>query len=184
MAQLQGLGLVTSQEYDGARTVLSAAAWTYVAGFLSSFLQLLSGVRDAWAHRRDEVLASSSRVVEALRGTTTTGSGSSLAAMELGGAEALLAGAYDWQNRGFGRAPKFPPSMVLEFLLRHAARTGDGSDLLGADGLGFELRYRCRSADHRGASSDSHRRGIRHVIEVAVPDQDDVGLAHVGGAEP
>jgi len=88
-----------------------------------SFLQLLSGVRDAWAHRRDEVLASSSRVVEALRGTTTTGSGSSLAAMELGGAEALLAGAYDWQNRGFGRAPKFPPSMVLEFLLRHWART-------------------------------------------------------------
>ena len=88
-----------------------------------SFLQLLSGVRDAWAHRRDEVLASGSRVVEALRGTTTTGSGSSLAAMELGGAEALLAGAYDWQNRGFGRAPKFPPSMVLEFLLRHWART-------------------------------------------------------------
>jgi len=41
MAQLQGLGLVTTQEYQGARTVLSAAAWTYVAGFLSAFLQLL-----------------------------------------------------------------------------------------------------------------------------------------------
>ena len=27
---------------------------------------------------------------------------------------------------GFGGAPKFPPSMVLEFLLRHHARTGDG----------------------------------------------------------
>ena len=26
---------------------------------------------------------------------------------------------------GFGGAPKFPPSMVLEFLLRHHARTGD-----------------------------------------------------------
>ena len=26
---------------------------------------------------------------------------------------------------GFGGAPKFPPSMVLEFLLRHARRTGD-----------------------------------------------------------
>jgi len=88
-----------------------------------SFLQLLSGVRDAWAHRRDEVLASSSRIVEALRGATTTGSGSPLSAMELGGAEALLAGTYDWQNRGFGGAPKFPPSMVLEFLLRHWART-------------------------------------------------------------
>ena len=27
-------------------------------------------------------------------------------------------------NGGFGRAPKFPPSMVLEFLLRHHERTG------------------------------------------------------------
>ncbi len=27
-------------------------------------------------------------------------------------------------NGGFGTAPKFPPSMVLELLLRHAARTG------------------------------------------------------------
>lgn len=41
MAQLQGLGLVTTEEYNGARAVLSAAAWTYVAGFLSVFMQLL-----------------------------------------------------------------------------------------------------------------------------------------------
>ncbi|MGX1132791.1 uncharacterized protein YyaL (SSP411 family) [Streptomyces glaucescens] len=31
---------------------------------------------------------------------------------------------YDPQRGGFGGAPKFPPSMVIEFLLRHAARTG------------------------------------------------------------
>src|SRR5699024_8724547 len=30
---------------------------------------------------------------------------------------------------GFGGAPKFPPSMVLEFLLRHHARTGDSAAL-------------------------------------------------------
>lgn len=41
MAQLQGLGLTTVEEYNGARAVLSAAAWTYVAGFLSVFMQLL-----------------------------------------------------------------------------------------------------------------------------------------------
>ena len=99
-----------------------------------SFLQLLSGVRDAWAHRRDEVLASGSRIVEALRSATTSGSGSPLGAMELGGAEALLAGGYDWRNGGFGRAPKFPPSMVLEFLLRHWARTGSVRALQMAEG--------------------------------------------------
>jgi uncharacterized protein YyaL (SSP411 family) len=99
-----------------------------------SFLQLLSGVCDAWTRRRDEVLASGSRIVEALRSATTTGAGSPLAAMELGGAEALLAGGYDWQNGGFGRAPKFPPSMVLEFLLRHWARTGSVRALQMAEG--------------------------------------------------
>ncbi len=33
-----------------------------------------------------------------------------------------LAGEYDPVRGGFGGAPKFPPSMVLEFLLRHAER--------------------------------------------------------------
>ena len=89
-----------------------------------SFLQLLSGVRDAWSNRREEVIAGGSGVVEALRAATTIGSGTPLGAVELAQAEAMLAGGYDRQNGGFGRAPKFPPSMVLEFLLRHGARTG------------------------------------------------------------
>lgn len=41
MAALQSSGLVTVQEYDGARQVLNAAAWTYVAGFVSAVLTLL-----------------------------------------------------------------------------------------------------------------------------------------------
>ena len=40
-----------------------------------------------------------------------------------------LAGDYDPARGGFGGAPKFPPSMVLEFLLRHHARTGDAGAL-------------------------------------------------------
>jgi hypothetical protein len=35
-----------------------------------------------------------------------------------------LAHDFDPVNAGFGQAPKFPPSPVLEFLLRHARRTG------------------------------------------------------------
>jgi Zn-dependent membrane protease YugP len=41
MVALQSNGLVTQVEYDGAKTVLNAAAWTYVAGFLQAFSQLL-----------------------------------------------------------------------------------------------------------------------------------------------
>jgi hypothetical protein len=36
-----------------------------------------------------------------------------------------LARQYDQSHGGFGSAPKFPPSMVLEFLLREHARTGE-----------------------------------------------------------
>ncbi len=40
-----------------------------------------------------------------------------------------LARDFDARRGGFGGAPKFPPSMVLEFLLRHSERVaGDGAD--------------------------------------------------------
>ena len=41
---------------------------------------------------------------------------------------------YDPPAGGFGRAPKFPPSMVLEFLLRHHRRTQDPVALRMAEG--------------------------------------------------
>ena len=100
----------------------------------ASFLQLLSGVSDAWRDRPEEVVASGSHIVETLRAATTNGAGSPLGAVELQQAEQELSGGYDWQHGGFGRAPKFPPSMVLEFLLRYWARTGSERALLMAEG--------------------------------------------------
>ena len=55
---------------------------------------------------------------------------------------ALLA-QEDREHGGFGGAPKFPPSLVLEFLLRHAARTGTAPGSVGAqalDAVGRTLR--------------------------------------------
>jgi uncharacterized protein YyaL (SSP411 family) len=45
-----------------------------------------------------------------------------------------LADSYDAAAGGFGGAPKFPPSMLLEFLLRSHARTGDATALRMARG--------------------------------------------------
>ncbi|MEO8775802.1 MAG: hypothetical protein ABI468_05740, partial [Candidatus Nanopelagicales bacterium] len=42
--------------------------------------------------------------------------------------------SYDARHGGFGGAPKFPPSMVLEFLLRHHAHTGDRQSLAMVQG--------------------------------------------------
>ncbi|MGH8775244.1 MAG: thioredoxin domain-containing protein, partial [Jiangellaceae bacterium] len=44
-------------------------------------------------------------------------------------AAGALAADFDADHAGFGAAPKFPPSMVLEFLLRHHARTGVPSSM-------------------------------------------------------
>jgi uncharacterized protein YyaL (SSP411 family) len=100
----------------------------------ATLLQLLSRIGEVWAEQREEVLTTGARIVEALVPTATTGLDTPLGAGELQAAEALLAGGYDWQDGGFGRAPKFPPSMILEFLLRHWTRTGSARDLQMVEG--------------------------------------------------
>ena len=90
------------------------------------FLRLLEAVSRAWAQDRAGVLAAGQRVVGALAADPLpTLAGPLPAAAELGGAVDRLAEQFDTDHGGFGRAPKFPPSMVLEFLLRHDERTAD-----------------------------------------------------------
>ncbi|MGH8970220.1 MAG: thioredoxin domain-containing protein, partial [Actinomycetes bacterium] len=93
---------------------------------MPSFRQLLGSVSQTWAERRDDVVAAGQRIVGALaeRGTVAAG-GAPPSADQLDSAVRTLAGEYDEARGGFGGAPKFPPSMVLELLLRHHARTGD-----------------------------------------------------------
>ncbi|MFE9394476.1 thioredoxin domain-containing protein [Streptomyces flavidovirens] len=102
---------------------------------MPSFRQVLEGVSAAWTDRRDEVAEVAGKIVRDL-------SERSLAygAPELPGEEELaqallgLTRDYDARRAGFGGAPKFPPSMVLEFLLRHYARTGsEGALHMAAD---------------------------------------------------
>ncbi|MGW8969624.1 thioredoxin domain-containing protein [Streptomyces platensis] len=100
---------------------------------MPSFGQILDGVRNAWADRRDEVGEVAGRIVADLAGRSLTGA---LPAdrrppgpEELHGALMGLTREFDAVHGGFGAAPKFPPSMVLEFLLRHYARTGSAGAL-------------------------------------------------------
>ncbi len=96
---------------------------------MPSFRQVLEALAEAWTGKREEVDATGGRVRDHLR---SLGGGAGEAAAtpvgedDLAGAVEKLAGDVDEQAGGFGTAPKFPPSMVLEFLRRRAARTGDG----------------------------------------------------------
>ena len=98
---------------------------------MPSFSQLLASVAQTWAERRDEVVAAGQRIVAGLaEQAMVVGDGTPAPdADRLEVAVRSLAATYDEHRGGFGDAPKFPPSMVLEMLLRHHARTGDASAL-------------------------------------------------------
>jgi uncharacterized protein len=97
---------------------------------LPSFTQLLEAISDTWQERREDVLAAGVRITAALssRSLPTSGTGPP-ELMDLALAVATLARDFDDRRGGFGGAPKFPPSMVLEFLLRHHALTQDENAL-------------------------------------------------------
>ncbi|MFB6564386.1 thioredoxin domain-containing protein [Streptomyces sp. NPDC056400] len=92
---------------------------------MPSFMQVLEGVRTAWVGRPEEVAEVAQRIVRDLAGRELDyGKAGTPGPEELARALLGLAREYDAAHGGFGGAPKFPPSMVLEFLLRHHARTG------------------------------------------------------------
>ena len=91
-----------------------------------AFRQVLDALVTAWRERRDEVGKVAAEVVEHLRGQTVAAGEEPIDDDVLAGAVASLLRDFDVTNGGFGGAPKFPPSMVLEFLLRHAARVDAG----------------------------------------------------------
>ncbi len=96
---------------------------------MPSFGQLLEAVTGTWTTDRERVLDAADRITTSLVDQRLTVPAGALdptdvrAALDAG--VDVLASQYDGARGGFGPAPKFPPSMVLEFLLRHAARTGD-----------------------------------------------------------
>ncbi|MFF7469800.1 DUF255 domain-containing protein [Streptomyces sp. NPDC008092] len=92
---------------------------------MPSFRSVLEGVRAAWADRRDEVAEVAGKIVRDLAQRELGHEGGRPPGeQELAQALLGLTREYDPQRGGFGGAPKFPPSMVIEFLLRHHARTG------------------------------------------------------------
>src|SRR3712207_2155263 len=101
---------------------------------MPSFRQLLAAVTDAWRTRREELETAGTRIAEGISARLDLGTPAPLTPEVLDRAVAALAADLDERWGGFGGAPKFPPSMLLEFLLRHAARTGDDRALAMARG--------------------------------------------------
>jgi uncharacterized protein YyaL (SSP411 family) len=97
---------------------------------MPSFRRVLESVVTAWDTRREEIEAAGADVVSELaRRSLSPVAGHGVTIEQLDAAARDLSGHHDDRWGGFGGPPKFPPSMVLEFLLRHHARTGDQRSL-------------------------------------------------------
>ncbi len=94
---------------------------------MPGFGQVLAGVREAWANRRGAVEETGRAVVASLAeiGGMGDAAGSLPPVEVLAEAAAALEESHDEVNGGWGRAPKFPQPMTIEFLLRRHLATGD-----------------------------------------------------------
>ena len=96
---------------------------------LPSFGQLLEAISTSWQNERDRLESAAARITKTLAERSAVSGADPLdkpavqSAVEAGVDE--LARIYDSAAGGFGGAPKFPPSMVLEFLLRYGVLNDD-----------------------------------------------------------
>src|SRR5215831_18728269 len=138
-----------------------------------TFQRLVLGVAKAWREDRDAVRGQAGHIAATLAEQAAPLLGQAHAA-DLAAlsdqAVTTLAADYDEQHGGFGGAPKFPPSMVLEFLLRHSERpaagqggdgarqngegAGQGSDAAGTGGQALAMAAGTAHAMARGGMYD------------------------------
>jgi len=91
---------------------------------MPSFRRVMQSVADAYRNRRDAITSTSEQLRQIYDIETLTKTEDALNAHTLELAYRSHAQRYDIRHGGFGGAPKFPPTMSLDFLLRYWKRTG------------------------------------------------------------
>jgi len=97
---------------------------------MPGFPRVLQAVADFYRNRRGEVEQATERITTALHdrdGARVGADGLTVDTLER--AFSVLKQHVDYENGGFGAAPKFPQPLLLEFLLRQHHRTGDHEPL-------------------------------------------------------
>jgi len=96
-----------------------------------AFTELLSAVTRTWRTRRDEVEKAGDQIASELSRLSAglPGGGPAIEPSLCDAAVVAILADEDNERGGFGAAPKFPPSALLEALLRHHERTSDPASL-------------------------------------------------------
>jgi uncharacterized protein YyaL (SSP411 family) len=162
-------------------------------GQVPAFRQILAAVLDAWTERRHEVDANATAIATAIRqgavadAATRSGEGGIGADPGLPSVDAIravtdqLSQAEDTTYGGFGGAPKFPSTPLLEFLA-DAAADGDAE----ADGLLDRSLHAIRASELTDADGGVFRYATKRDWSVPHYERmlyDNAGLLAVAGAE-
>ncbi|PZF28036.1 thioredoxin domain-containing protein [Curtobacterium sp. MCLR17_045] len=162
-------------------------------GQVPAFRQILAAVLDAWTERRHEVDANASAIATAIRqgavadAATRSGEGGIGADPGLPSVDAIravtdqLSQAEDTTYGGFGGAPKFPSTPLLEFLA-DAAADGDAE----ADWLLDRSLHAIRASELTDADGGVFRYATKRDWSVPHYERmlyDNAGLLAVAGAE-
>jgi uncharacterized protein YyaL (SSP411 family) len=109
---------------------------------MPSFKQVLLSLARAWQDRRGDVADNAAQIVEHIGRTVAMHEQTDvLDEGLLRGAVAALGTSFEPRKGGFGHAPKFPPSMTIEFLLRYYLRAGDAQALHMAEYTLEQMAY-------------------------------------------
>jgi hypothetical protein len=113
---------------------------------LPAFRQVLEHVDQLWREERSKVSQASKSLQEQLnRQSGNASQPSNIQPETLNQAVMALAQAYDWQGGGWGRVPKFPQPMTIDFLLSRATQ---------GDKLALDLARHALTAMARGGMYD------------------------------
>ena len=104
---------------------------------MPSFTQILTGIAATWKDDRaqiDDVSTQLTRQIQTEAGMTSNKK--NITPEQVASARERLNETYDWQNGGWGAAPKFPQAMAIEFMLRDTeAYTGKSAPLHALDAM-------------------------------------------------
>ncbi|MEP6731378.1 MAG: thioredoxin domain-containing protein [bacterium] len=93
---------------------------------MPSFRRVLLGVADAWKNRQEGVVRTAAQMRELYASSSERARATGVLDEDLlSRSAAAVKQRYEPRFGGFDSAPKFPPTMTLDFALRQWARTGD-----------------------------------------------------------
>ncbi|HEV7764492.1 MAG TPA: thioredoxin domain-containing protein [Thermoanaerobaculia bacterium] len=127
---------------------------------MPSFRRVLEHVAGVYRSRRTEIEEMSKEVAGALSSQLRTGPSQPVDRTALDRAAGRIAANYDTINGGFGSAPKFPPSMSLDFLMQVAYRSPDANGAQLRDIVTTTLTKMARGGMYDQVGGGFHRYSV------------------------